>query len=541
MLWTEHSDVEQATVCYCDPYDYLAGADKAHHLLRAPMQLLYTGVQRDTWACELPLATKKLYYFFACETANGTIQYLGENGISNVPCTEDAYRLPYAFSSRFYQPPTWTGRSVWYQIFPDRFASENTTSDMVHYQPAREGFYGGTLRGITARIPYLLELGVTGVYLNPVFTSPSNHRYDTVDYQTVDPRLGTNADLLMLSEELHQNGIRLMLDGVFNHASRDCPQFQDVLRNGQRSKFWDWFIVYDEKRTCNRTIVELTSDVMKSAPPYECFAFAANMPKWNTENQEVADYLIGCAEKWTKLLQLDAWRLDVPDEISPRFLHQFRERIKSISAQISIIGEIWNAPYPWIGGNYFDGTMNYPLYFIMRDFFLKRILSVHAFCERLNQLLNDLPLSIQKNQLNFIANHDLPRPLTVADGSLAAVQKALTLLMLIDGEACMFYGDERAMQGGDDPLNRGAVDWSFTHPMTDFFKKLTSLRQQLLSSPLQSVQCCAVGSDCAIITFVRSAATYQVILYPDGTPYEDLRCDTAVPILSIEGLLLVKC
>ncbi len=540
-LWTEHGAVSRAFVWFGDPYDYLPGAGKRNLIRRAAMEWLYADGGRDFWACEIVLTTGKLRYFFECALDDGERRYLGEWGISPQPCAEDAFRLPYVFGTRYYQAPAWTGRSSWYQIFPDRFNAETPLPiDAGAYQPERAGFWGGTLRGIQKKIPYLRDLGVSGVYLNPVFESPSNHRYDTIDYNRVDPRLGTNDDLAALAAALHENGLKLMLDGVFNHASRECPQFRDVLRRGRSSRYFNWFLVYDEERTCRTPLEELSSDVMKAAPPYECFAFAANMPKWNTNNDETAAYLIACAEEWTKRLNLDAWRLDVPDETGLRFLRAFRERIKGISPQTAIIGEIWTSPASYLQGDCFDGTMNYPLYFAMRDYLLLGRITAETFCERMNRILNELPDDIRKNQMNFIANHDVPRPLTMAGGNRAAVCAALALIAFLDGEACLYYGDERGMLGGDDPKNRGVIDWTTDdQALHACVRNLLHLRESVLSSPLRRAECIRLADGRVQVKAVRESGTYLLLLNPYQTDAGGYEIKNGELLLSSCGFELI--
>jgi glycosidase len=235
--------------------------------------------------------------------------------------------------------------------------------------------------------------------------------------------------------------------------------WQDVLNRGERSPYCDWFYIYDMKRTQALTLDELTSGVMKRDPPYEAFAFAANMPKWNTENTAVQEYLIGSAEKWTKRLHIDGWRLDVPDEVSMDFLRAFRKRIKTIDPEIYITGEIWGSPDRWLKGDAFDGAMNYTLYFILRDFALLGMEDANGFVSRMNRYLLDTPPAVRKNMLHFLGNHDLPRPLTLAKGEAGAVLGALLLLTLQGGELCLYYGDEAAMEGGADPGNRQPMAW----------------------------------------------------------------------------------
>ena len=511
-LWSAPGVFRRAEILYSDPYDYLPSTEKQNRLTALPMTLLWENREQIVWTAEAASTTQKLLSLFRCERVDGSLCWFGENGVQISASQTDAFRTGRQFGGE--RRPIWTGRSVWYQVFPDRFAGGKTPPEA--FIPSTSNRWGGTLDGIRENIPYLKSLGVTGVYLNPVFSSPSNHRYDTLDYTHVDEKLGNNESLIRLADALHENGLRLMLDGVFNHASRQCPQFQDVLCNGDRSRYRDWFCIHSLNQTCSTSEKELTSERMKAAPPYESFAFASNMVKWNTDNPQVQDYLIGCAEQWTRRLRLDAWRLDVPDEISPAFLRTFRRRMKRMNPEVLLIGEIWTQPSPWVQGGLFDGTMNYPLYRALLHFLLRGDINAETFCLRMEEITHTLPLEIARNQMNFIGNHDLARPLTEASDSLSAVQAAWLLLCLLDGEANLYYGDERAMYGGNDPENRGVMRWQESQNATQmvaFVKRTALLRQKLLSQPLYDFHFHCTSEHCAVMLMRREKTMIRLALY----------------------------
>lgn len=513
-------EVVAASVLYCDPYDYLPGEQKMPNLRETPMTLTTSTASEDFFTCEgIPLPTHKLRYHFALTFANGERKLLASNGLLDVAdlLRLEPFHIAYRFEGQTLRPPAWAGQSVWYQIFPDRFDALAPLPSAVEFIPQREGFWGGTLTGITHRLPYLADLGVTGLYLNPIFQSPSNHRYDTLDYATVDPRLGTEADLIALSDALHARKMRLMLDGVFNHASDRCPQFRHALAHGKASPYWDWFLFRDEQAARGTPAEALTDERMKTNPPYECFAFAANMPKWNTDHPAVIDHLVTIAERWTQKLHLDAWRLDVPDEISPRFLRTFRERMQTANPEVEIIGEIWGEPWPWLTGDQFDGTMHYPAYFAIRDFLLRKTLSAPAFCDRMNTLAAQLPPAQYPSQMYFIGNHDLPRPLYEAGGSTDAVKAALLLLLLLPGEVSLYYGDEIALTGGSDPANRGAMRWQQSAQAEDmlrFAKEAIAFRKKILSQGFHQVHFEAISPTEACVKLCFGRRTLTLTLNP---------------------------
>ena len=469
---------EEATaeVLYCDPCDFSNAEAKIPNLRKKAMTEKICDVQYRYLKAEIPLATHKMRYHFKI-SVGGEVFYYSEMGISDSD-QEDEIRpflVPYVYEQTQCIRSQWTNQINWYQIFPDRFSDGNDENAKA-FKPNRENFYGGTIKAIQGKIDYLKELGIEGIYLNPVFRSNSNHRYDTIDYRMVEPALGTKEELREFVLQCHQHGIRVMLDGVYNHCGFDNAIWQDVIKKGRKSKYFNWFLIYDEK-VLDKNCRYLSSERMKVNPPYESFAFAANMPKWNTSNQETADYLISSAEYWTEYLKIDAWRLDVPDEIDKTFLREFYRRIKQINSDIYIIGEIWQDAYEWFEDKIFDGVMDYPLYFSVRDFFLRGSINAYEFCDRIVQHTIILPESIQKSNFRFLSNHDIPRALTVAEGQKEALKAAYCFLVLMGGGLSIYYGDEVGMEGENDPDCRRAFPWeSMDKKLLSWFQKILQQR-----------------------------------------------------------------
>ena len=359
--------VLKITVLHGDPFWFAEGGKKEPVLEETEVSSKQLLLDDTYYSVTIPVHTHKLRYHFVITLHDGTTLMLSELGVTD-ELSESQIRpfmVPYVFEREHYCAPDWAKNFVWYQIFPDRFAGEG---DPVVFAPTRDNFFGGTLKGITGKIPYLKDLGVQGIYLNPIFQSPSNHRYDTVDYAKIDPLLGNEDDFRQLVGSLHEAGLRIMLDGVFNHCAWNHPFWQDVLHKGESSPYYEWFYIEDAHALEGSGKEKFSPEIIRREHPFACFAFAANMPKWNTENELVMDYLIGRAERWTRDFGIDAWRLDVPDEISMRFLREFKRRIRAVSDQIYIIGEIWQDAGLWLDNAVFDGAMDYPLYYAIRDF-----------------------------------------------------------------------------------------------------------------------------------------------------------------------------
>lgn len=442
----------------CDPCDTELDADGANvpHLATAKVPLEYTDSEFEYYVLKKRLETHKLRYHFVLHTHEGVFA-LDERGITqsfDERCIRPFF-VSFVFDGLPQAAPAWAKDMVWYQIFPDRFRS---SSGMTNWESGlmtdRDSFFGGDLRGIQAAIPYLKQLGVTGLYLNPVFSAGSVHRYDTIDYLMIDPKLGTEEDFVNLCDALHENGMRIMLDGVFNHGSWKSKEFQDVVQNLEASPYFDWFKITDAA-----SLQSFVSGDHAGRSPYNTFAFAPDMPKWNTQNPAVAEHLIRAAEAWTRRCGVDAWRLDVPDEIHPSFLRAFHARMRTLNPELYIVGEIWSDPTRWMSDGVFDGVMNYPVYYAIRDFFLLRVIDSTQFCDRVTRYLALTPESWREGMFQFCSTHDIPRILWFAKGNRTAVLNCYQMAAMLPGGISVYYGDELLLTGGYDPDNRRCMPW----------------------------------------------------------------------------------
>lgn len=472
--------VLKITVLHGDPFWFAEGKKKEPVLEETELVAKQILLDDTFYSVTIPMQTHKLRYHFGITLCDGTKLMLSELGVTDILPESQLrpFMVPYVFEREHYCAPDWAKNFVWYQIFPDRFAGEG---DPVVFAPTRDNFFGGTLKGITGKIPYLKDLGVQGIYLNPIFQSPSNHRYDTVDYAKIDPLLGNEEDFRQLVGSLHEAGLRIMLDGVFNHCAWNHPFWQDVLHKGESSPYYEWFYIEDAHALEGSGKEKFSPEIIRREHPFACFAFAANMPKWNTENELVMDYLIGRAERWTRDFGIDAWRLDVPDEISMRFLREFKRRIRAVSDQIYIIGEIWQDAGLWLDNAVFDGTMDYPLYYAIRDYAMTGQDDLVAFARRIQRWVLSAPEEIHPYQWAFCSNHDIPRLLTECGGDAERTKLALFLTAVLGGNMSVYYGDERGMEGGDDPDNRRAMVWgSCGTKLPDFYEGLIHIKKTLL-------------------------------------------------------------
>ena len=255
------------------------------------------------------------------------------------------------------QTPDWVKSAIFYQIFPDRFARSRAVPkpgnlERWDHPPTNHGFKGGDLIGVVERLDYLQDLGITAIYFCPIFQSTANHRYHTYDYYRVDPILGGDAALQRLLDEAHRRGIRIVIDGVFNHASRGFYQFNHLLENGPVSPYLDWFQVQGWPLHAYEGHI---------SPNYSAWWNLHALPKLNTQTPAVREFLLGVAQHWIEQ-GVDGWRLDVPNEIDDdEFWREFRRRVKDANPDAYIVGEIWGDASRWLQGDQFDAVMNLSL------------------------------------------------------------------------------------------------------------------------------------------------------------------------------------
>lgn len=392
--------------------------------------------------------------------------------------------------------PDWVKDAVFYQIFPDRFAR---SPRMRHPRgialkpwgspPEEQGYQGGDLYGVADKLDYLGQLGVTALYLNPIFASASNHRYHTFDYYQVDPLLGGNAALRDLLDAAHERGMRVVLDGVFNHASRGFWPFHHILENGGDSPYLDWFIVHDWP------LRPYSSDA-KHPPNYGCWWNLPALPKLNTDNPGVRDYIFGVARHWVEF-GIDGWRLDVPYEIDDvAFWQEFRQVVKGANPDAYICGEIWQEAQRWLQGDQFDAVMNYifmsaalsfcggtslnPAY--QHELLTLEPLDAAGFAAEIDRMHGLYDWEVTQVQLNLLDSHDTPRALWILREDDAARRLCVLLQMTLPGAPCIYYGDEVGLSAGDDPYCREAFPWqdaeSWDRELLDFYQRAIALRHQ---------------------------------------------------------------
>lgn len=371
--------------------------------------------------------------------------------------------------------PEWVKDSVFYQIFPDRFANGDASNDPPNVQawgrpPDAIHFQGGDLVGIEQRLDYLQDLGINALYLNPIFLSPSTHRYNTVDYYRIDPKLGTLDDFRRLLKKVHQRGMRLILDGVFNHCGRGFFAFNDLLENGENSPYLDWFHV---RR------FPLNAYSHGKATRYKAWWGFKSLPKFNTKNSAVRRFIFEVARYWIEE-GIDGWRLDVPNEINDdEFWAEFRWVVKSTNPDAYLVGEIWDLLPRWVNDSHFDGVMHYPLRSAILDV-LRGKTGTEDFYARLLQIEQTYGQDNLFGLYLLLGSHDTERVKTLLDGNSQKLHLAYLLMFAFPGTPSIYYGDEVGLEGGKDPDCRRAFPWNeneWDQDLRRWIKKLIEIRR----------------------------------------------------------------
>ncbi len=389
--------------------------------------------------------------------------------------------------------PDWVRDAIFYQIFPDRFARSLSVPKAAHLDawgapPTPHGYQGGDLLGVAEHLDYLSDLGVNAIYFTPIFQSASNHRYHTHDYLRVDPMLGGNEALRRLIDEAHRRKMKVVLDGVFNHASRGFFQFHDILENGENSAYLDWFTVHG---------FPLNAYDHTKEPGYGAWWNLHALPKFNIKTPAVREFLLGVARYWVDF-GIDGWRLDVAAEIEDDdFWRDFRRVVHKANPETYILGEVWTEAGHWLKGDMWDAVMNYLFTRACIAFFIGNNVDhgelartsfgtldpvgAPAFCTAINQLIGHYHPNVSSVLMNLLSSHDMPRFISLARGDQSAFRLATLFQMTYPGAPSVYYGDEIGMAGGHDPANRAAFPWhdtdSWDRDLLHEFQRLIALRK----------------------------------------------------------------
>lgn len=426
------------------------------------------------------------------------------------------------------QTPDWVKQAVFYQIFPDRFARSSRTPHPRGIQfkpwgtpPVQQGYQGGDLYGVVEKLDYLQDLGITALYLNPIFSAASNHRYNAYDYLEVDPLLGGKPALRELLDDAHRRGMKVVLDGVFNHCGRGFWAFHHILENGGNSPYIDWFTIHGYPLRA----YPYTSK--KQEPNYSCWWGNESLPKFNTNNPGVRDYLFQVTRYWLEF-GADGWRLDVPEEIKDdSFWREFRMIVKEVNPEAYIVGEIWHEARHWLQGDMFDAVMNYQITTPLLSFFGANNLNrswEHAdvklapvmadgFVEKIQAMYALYDWEINYAQMNMLDSHDMPRALWLLNHDKNALKQTFLCLMALPGAPCVYYGDEIGLAAGTDPHCREAFPWQaerqWDHDLHGYYKAAIGLRKAYPALQTGSLEFVAHAGQAVV--FRRKLADQEIL------------------------------
>lgn len=356
-------------------------------------------------------------------------------------------------------------QEIIYQIFPDRFYNGNMKNDpkgtyLWNSSIDRNCFMGGDIEGIIKKLEYISELGFTAIYLNPIFQSPSNHKYDISDYYKIDSSFGSLNDFKILIEESHKKNIKIIIDGVFNHTSTDFFAFKDILENQRQSKYLNWYNIFDYPV------------IIKDEPSYKACGGAANLPKLNTANEEVQNYIIKVIKYWESM-GIDGIRLDVPFEINPSLLLKIRKE-----TSLFIIGEIWGYGGEYVP-QYFNSLTNYVLRHLIKEAVVDQCITSKMFSIEW-KLIEDSYKENIYNLINLVGSHDTKRIYNLCNGDLKKESLFYLIIFMMPGIPMIYYGDEIGLVGENDPYCRGCMDWNsknWNYEIYNHIKYLIAMRK----------------------------------------------------------------
>lgn len=465
-------DMKEVILHYEDKYIPIERKDTRMTL---PMKKVATSQFHDYYEAQLQMHLICLRYFFEFTDMQGEKVYYG-NYEFDKECITNRDRMfdcPQNLrEEEMFEVPQWAANKVVYQIFPSRFAATQPVDKKLWYKAPITPMddLHGNLRGIIEHLDYIKDLGIDVVYLTPIFKSNSCHKYDTIDYYQVDPSFGTTEDLKELVQKSHERGMKVVLDAVYNHSGREFFAFQDILEKGEKSKYLDWYFI-DELPPRGE---------WGEIPNFKCFGYYGGMPKLNLKNPEVEKYITDVACYWIKECDIDGWRLDVGDEISHFFWKNFRKAIKAVKKDMLIIGEIWHYAGDFLEGDEWDTVMNYPFYLNLIDLLADEKINVSQFVQNLGYLKGRLNKKCYPLMWNLIDSHDTARFLHLCHDNKKKQHLAAAFQLLLPGMPMVYYGDEYAMPGANDPDCRRGMYWDEEYQdkeMYNWYKKLMQIRK----------------------------------------------------------------
>ena len=455
-----NKSIDKVVIVQDDPYIFGCSGTDPWFGQPIDMHLEKELAHEFIWSITLKPEFKRVQYYFEVYDDDECC-YLFEDGIHDKAFMNKTNIIRHYFKFAWMNRadicthPKWVEDIFWYQIFPDRFCKLDYTGNKKltpwedYKALTRDSFYGGNLKGAMSKLEYLADLGITGIYFNPLFTATQNHRYNISDYEHIDPDFGDNELFKKLVEKAHSLGIKVMLDAVFNHTGRDFFAWQDVIKNGKNSKYYNWYFVKKD---------HFDFDGSTKDGRYYTFAFVDEMPKLDTSNPEVMDYFTKVCKDWIEMWNIDGIRFDVGNEISHAFIKKLHHELKAVKPDLFLLGEIWMDSTPYLLGDEYDSVMNYPFMQSLSNFFVDETLTSDDFMFMMNYCYSLYMKQVNQVVFNFLDSHDVDRAITRC-GSFDKMIQQLCVLVTMPGSPCIYYGTEVALEGKNDPDNRRPMPW----------------------------------------------------------------------------------
>lgn len=470
-IQVKKDDIKEIILHYMDKYISIEMKDTRKTV---PMKKIASSQFHDYYEAQIRMDMICLRYFFEFTDMQGEKAYYGNYEFSKECITniDRMFDCPQNLrEEEMFEVPEWAANKVVYQIFPSRYAASQPVDKELWYKAPitfTDNLHGD-IRGIIDHLDYIRDLGIDVIYLTPIFKSDSSHKYDTIDYYQIDPSFGTAEDLRELVQKAHQYGMKVVLDAVFNHTGRDFFAFKDIIENKEKSKYLDWYFI--DKFPLDTEPGQ--------APNFKCFGYYGGMPKLNLKNPEVEKYVTDVACYWIKECDIDGWRMDVGDEISHYFWKHFRRAVKAVKKDALIIGEIWHYAGDFLEGDEWDTVMNYPFYLNLIDLLADEKIGVSRFIQNLGYMKGRLNKKCYPLMWNLIDSHDTARFLHLCNNKQKQ-HLAAAFQLLMPGMPMIYYGDELAMPGANDPDCRRGMYWDEEYrdnEMLEWYKRLIQVRR----------------------------------------------------------------
>ena len=465
-------DMKEIILHYEDKYIPMEREDTRKTIV---MKKVATSQFHDYYEAQVRMHLICLRYFFEFTDMQGEKVYYGNYEFDKESITnrDRMFDCPQNLrEEEMFEVPDWAANKVVYQIFPSRFAASQPVDKKLWYKAPITPMddLHGDFRGIIDHLDHIQDLGIDVIYMTPSFKSNSCHKYDTIDYYEIDPSFGTKEELKELVQKAHDRGMKVVMDAVFNHTGKEFFAFKDILEKGEKSKYLDWYYI-DELPLKGK---------WGEIPNFLCFGYYGGMPKLNLKNPEVEKYITDIACYWIRECDIDGWRLDVGDEISHFFWKRFRRAIKAVKKDMLIIGEIWHYAGDFLEGDDWDTVMNYPFYLNLIDLLADEKISVSQFVQNLGYLKGRLHKKCYPLMWNLIDSHDTARFLHLCKDNKKKQHLAAAFQLLLPGMPMIYYGDEYAMPGANDPDCRRGMYWDEEYQdkeMFEWYKRLLQVRK----------------------------------------------------------------